>query len=182
MGLEDTVNALGKSTKSFVIGIAILILTMFVVIYGISTFYPPIEYEDFCGEFRTQEIIENEAQCQSIGGKWTSQEIKCVTEPCPQGFCERDYSCRLEYEQADEGRARNVFFIAIPLGIIIIALGAFVFHLNSVGVGLMFGGVGTLIYGAGGYWQYSENAIKFLISLIALIVLIFLAYRFNKRK
>jgi len=34
--------------KNILIGIAITILTVFVVIYGIQTFYPAPEYDDFC--------------------------------------------------------------------------------------------------------------------------------------
>lgn len=184
MGLEETFNHIGHGAKNFVIGIAILILTMFVVVYGINTFYEKPSYEDFCGEFKTQEIINTEEICSEIGGKWTAYEgVKPIEEKelTVEGYCDRDYTCRQEYEDALEKHARYVFFVSIPLAILIIALGAFVFSLNSVGIGLMFGGVGTLIYGAGGYWRYSENLLKFIISLIGLIVLIFLAYWFNRR-
>ena len=55
------------------------------------------------------------------------------------------------------------------------------FSLESVGAGLMGGGIGTLIYGAGGYWEYAEDWIRFLSSVIGLVVLIWFAYWWNKK-
>jgi len=167
--------------KNIVIGIAIIILTIFVSFYGINTFYPKPDYDDFCGDIKTQELIKTKERCEEIGGKWSVYESvrPVLVEEEVEGFCDRDYYCRQDLEDARKIRSRNVFFIALPLGILIIALGAFLFSLESVGVGLMGGGVGTLIYGAGAYWPYSENWIRFVISLVGLIVLIFLAYRFN---
>ncbi|MFH1311047.1 MAG: hypothetical protein ABIH65_01435 [Nanoarchaeota archaeon] len=78
-------------------------------------------------------------------------------------------------------RSKKVFFLALPVGIAIVALGAFFFGLETVGVGLMGGGIGTLIYGSGAYWPYTLNWIRFLISLIGLVILIWLAYYFNKK-
>ena len=167
--------------KNIVIGIAIIILTIFVSFYGINTFYPKLDYDDFCGEVKTQEIINSVERCDEIGGKWSVYESVMPVEGGAEGFCDRDFTCRKELKDANKIRSRNVFLIALPLGILIIAFGAFVFGLETVGAGLMGGGVGTLIYGAGAYWSYSENWIRFMISLVGLIVLIWLAYYFNKK-
>ena len=78
-------------------------------------------------------------------------------------------------------RSKKVFFIALPLGILILCAGAFFFGLEAVGAGLMGGGVGTLIYGSGAYWPYTQNWIRFLLSLVGLIILIWFAYFLNKR-
>lgn len=168
--------------KEIIMGIAIIILTIFVTFYGLNTFFPKPQYEDYCDEFKTAQVIETQQQCEDVGGLWTAQDIKCITEPCPQGWCDRDYTCRNELEQAQKERSRWVFFIALPLGILIIALGAFVFGLEAVGAGLMGGGVGTLIYGSGAFWPYTENWIRFLISLIGLVILIWFVYYFNNKK
>ncbi len=167
--------------KNIVIGIAIIVLTIFVTFYGINTFYPRPDYEDFCGDVKTQEMINSLERCEEIGGKWSVYESVKPIEAGAEGFCDRDYYCRQDLEDAREIRARNVFLIALPLGIAIIVFGAFVFGLEVVGAGLMGGGVGTIIYGAGAYWPYSENFIRFILSLIGLAVLIGFAYWFNKR-
>ncbi|MAG79129.1 hypothetical protein CMI40_02020 [Candidatus Pacearchaeota archaeon] len=170
------------SIKNIVMGVAIIILTISVVVYGVNTFYNKPEYTDFCEEIRAKSIIETQEGCEEINGKWTSQDIRCVTTPCPQGYCDRDYECRKDYEDAREKYSKNVLVISIPLGILIIALGAYFFSLEAVGAGLMGGGVGTLIYGAGGYWEYAGDLFRFILSLVGLVALIWFAYWFNKKK
>jgi hypothetical protein len=171
--------------KNIVMGIGIIILTIFVTMYGINTFYPSPEYEDFCEESRTANFIDSEEACIANEGKWTTYD-----EPVPKriegetqitGYCDRDHYCRVDYEAAREKHSKIVFFIALPLGILIIIIGAALFALEAVGAGLMGGGVGTLIFGVGGYWQYSDNLLKFVLSLIGLVVLIWFAYWINKQ-
>jgi len=169
------------SIKNVVLGIAILILTISVVAYGISTFYETPEYSDFCNETRFNGVIETPENCEDLGGKWSPQDIKCVTTPCPQGYCDAEYLCRQTYEAAREKHAKIVFLIAVPLGILIIILGALIFGLDFVGAGLMGGGVGVILYGVGGFWQFAEDWIKFLLSLVGLIILIWFAYWFDKK-
>lgn len=166
--------------KDSVLAIAIIVLSIFVTFYGINTLFPKPQYEDFCSS-DNYKVYETAQQCEAVGGKWTPQEIRCITEPCPQGYCDSDYNCRTDYEHALNSRARKVFFVALPLGILIVALGMFGFGLEAVGAGIMGGGVGTLIYGSGAYWPYTENWVRFLISLIGLVMLIWLVYYFNKK-
>lgn len=168
--------------KNILLVVAIGVLTIFVMFYGINTLFPKANYEDYCGDVMSRSFIPlTEQDCLSMEGVWEPQDIKCVTEPCPDGYCDLYSSCQREYDQANAERSRGVFFLAIPLGVILIILGMFVFHLESVGAGLVFGGIGTLVYGSGAYWPYTENWIRFLISLVGLVVLIYLVYYFNPR-
>jgi|TARA_B100001964_G_scaffold245583_1_gene333703 hypothetical protein len=167
--------------RDIIIGIAIIILTISVVVYGINTIYSEPEYFDFCEEFKTQEIIEIQERCEEIGGKWNSYEEQ-ISVLEKEGYCDRDYKCREDYDNSSEKYSRNVLVISIPLGILIIVLGAYFFRLDSVGAGLMGGGVGTIIYGTGGYWRYAGDLLRFAISLAGLIALIWFAYWFNKKK
>jgi hypothetical protein len=164
--------------KNFVLGVAIIIVTIAVVVYGINTFYSKPVYEDFCGVY-TAEYINTSARCEESGGKWV--DYNAVPKGDVEGYCDRDFYCREEYDNSMEGYRRNVFMITIPLGIIIIAIGALFFSLDAVGAGLMGGGVGTIIYGLGGYWQYTENWLRCIISAVGLVALIWLAYYANKK-
>ncbi len=178
---QDTKNW-GNTLKNFVLGIAIFILTMFVAIYGIKTVYVEPKYDDFCKPVFYQ--ITNQTECVNEGGKWMetpTYDIKTSEPIRTTGQCQAPFECNDKFQKENEKHSKNVFIMAVPLAILIIALGAFIFHLSPVGVGLMFGGVGTLIWGAGGYWGYANNLFKFIISLVGLVVLIFLAYWFNKR-
>ncbi len=200
MSIEETIKGLGDFSKSLVIGLAIIILTIFVSVYGINTFYEKPEYSNFCGEKIVKPLISDteEKICPSVCVEmYEIKENACSFNACgsgcgPDGIntfeklsqCEIVLSgknCYNLYDDARKTYSRNIFLIAIPLGVIIIVLGIFLFSLNSVGIGLMLGGIGTLIYGIGGYWRYTENWLRFLISLIGLVALIWLAYWFNRK-
>lgn len=172
--------------KNILLGIAIFFLTLFVGIYGISTLYgkEPM-YDVYC------KTISNSSSCTQEGGRWINYSNSENIEPryakpsspsIENGYCEIYYDkCNKELNIAQEKYRVKVFFIALPLGIIIIALGAIFFGLESVGAGLMAGGVGIIIYGVGGYWQYTKDWLRFLISLAGLVVVIWLAYYANRR-
>ena len=184
--------------KGIVLGIAIIILTVFVTFYGINAVFPKPMYEKFCDSYITKPYPEPRDVCPAVCvPAYEIVKDKCVYDECGSGCgpdgaytfetleqCEQgvyDLQCYQRYDDALRERAKKVFFLALPLGILIIALGAFAFGLEHVGAGLMGGGVGTLIYGSGAYWPYTENWLRFVLSLVGLAVLIWLAYFLNKR-
>ncbi len=166
--------------KNFALAVAIAVLTICVTVYGINTFYSAPKYDDFCGQYQTAEFIDTPARCEETGGYWYSDGLKS-TDGNVTGYCDRSYYCSREYTSAQDSWNRNVFFIGLPLGIIIILLGAFLFNLEFVGAGLMWGGVATIIYSTWGFFIQSADWIKFLISLIALGIIIYFAYWYTKR-
>ena len=122
--------------KNIILGIAIIILTISVAVYGVNIFYDKPEYADFCEEFKTAAVItDNQERCEEIGGKWNEDGIPRRIESTTDvtGFCDRDYTCRMEFEDAQEKYSTKVFLFALPLGIVVIAVGAFVFGLEAVG-------------------------------------------------
>ncbi len=168
--------------RNFILGIAIFILTLFVGIYGINTFYGKApQYQDYCPQLSTQ------SDCVKAGGKWINNTYPASvmngkTVPVEGGYCEYSYvDCEKRFNNAEKPYYKTLFTIAIPLGIVIIALGLLIFHLEAVGLGLMSGGVALIIYGAGQYWRFADDVIKFVLSFIGLVAVILLAYYFNKR-
>ena len=133
------------SIKNLVFGIAIFFLTMFVGIYGVNTFYDKApQYDDFCNQIRGDIYFNNSADCVAAGGVWNAYQGQ--QKPIPaEGYCDLYYKCNQEFTDAEEKYYKKVFLITLPLGIIIIALGALVFGLEFVGAGLMFGGILTSI-------------------------------------
>ncbi|MFA5020000.1 MAG: hypothetical protein WC533_02785 [Candidatus Pacearchaeota archaeon] len=170
--------------KNILIGIAVIILASFVSIYGIKTFYgdKPI-YEDYCnmGISYTYPINTSE-QCTASGGKWSPSMYyeKPVPENSATGWCDLTYYCNQEFTEAQTQYSKSLFIITVPIGIILIAIGAFLFSIEAIGAGIMGGGIVTLIYGAGSYWPNANNMFRFIISLVGLIVLIFIGYWINK--
>lgn len=172
--------------KNIIFGIAILVLTMFVGIYGISTLYGETpQYNDYCPE-----NLYNQSVCENQGGMWIDNtqvvsdgrgDVKAV--PVQGGYCQYDYTpCQKNLEDAEKKHYKKVFLTALPVGIGIILLGALVLGLESVSAGLMLGGVGMIVYGTGSYWRFTDDWLKFLLSLIGLIILIWAAYWFNKKE
>lgn len=166
--------------KSIILAIAIIILTIFVTFYGINTVFPKPNYDDFCGNVSYNIPINNNATCVAQGGRWSYNSGPKIVGQA-DGYCDLYYTCQQQYTNLDRARSKNVFFLALPLGIVIVALGAFFFGLEAVGAGLMGGGVGTLIYGSGAYWPYTQNWLRFVLSLAGLSLLIWFAYFWNKR-
>ncbi|MEK6926616.1 MAG: hypothetical protein AABW50_05035 [Nanoarchaeota archaeon] len=209
--------------KEVLIAAAIMVLTIFVAFYGINTFFPSANYDDYCrsnakicpavctpvydiaesgcvfnecgsgcgpdGIYSFSDLnscnegikLSDQKKCELQNGSWIRQDIQCIKAPCPQGYCDTYSLCNQDFNDAQKERSKWVFFIALPLGIIIILIGAFAFGLEAVGVGLVGGGIGTLIYGSGAFWPYTQNWIRFLLSLLGLVILIWAVYFFNKK-
>jgi hypothetical protein len=164
--------------KNIIFTFAIFILTMFVGIYGISTVF---------GNGPEYPNPYNEEICLEMGGVWITDVVSEPSDPVRQvpfreGYCQYDYmKFQKEFEEAQERHYRKVFFTAIPLAIVIILAGAMLFGLEAVGAGLMLGGVGLIIYGTGSYWRFTDDWLKFLLSLVGLVILIYGAYWFNSK-
>lgn len=165
--------------KGLVFGIAVFVLTLFVSIYGVDTIYDKPEYEDFCPNSYWDVPEMNESVCFDNGGKWQNYERK-VPDGEP-GYCDRDYMCREAYELKQERYSMNLFLVSVPLGILILIGGFYFFSLEAIGLGIMAGGVGTMLRGVGTYWRYSEDWLRFLISLVGLVVVIYFSYRFRDK-
>jgi len=178
--------------RNLILGIAIFILTMFVGIYGINTFYGKApNYNDYCPMVTPQTPTE----CIKMNGTWVdyndqtapsgkippAQVAQATSATTPTGYCDVYTYCSKQLENAEKPYYKGIFIIAIPLGIIIIALGLLIFNLEAVGLGLMAGGVGIIIYGAGSYWRFADDVVKFVLSLIGLVLVILMAYYFNQR-
>ena len=108
---------------------------------------------------------------------WEDTELRSENEPVHKGMCQPPVGCYDEIDELREKRSKSIFIIAIPLGLILIALGAFVFQLNSVGLGVMFGGIFTVTEGYVCYWSELPPWLRFLSLLVAFAVLLYIGYR-----
>ena len=163
--------------REVILGIAIFVLTLFVTTYGVNMFYNAPDYNDFCDAENWKLAIQDETSCIEQGGEWNDY-AKVVDEEV-RGNCDLDFTCREDYEIEQEKYSMKIFLVAVPLGILLILLGAYFFSLTAIGSGIMAGGVGTILRGISSYWRYSEDWIRFLISLFGLVVLIYFGYKFS---
>lgn len=169
--------------KNLILGIAIFILTVSVGIYGINTFYgAEPKYESYC--VPSYSLINSSTACESINGTWQVYPVEknIQNNYYTTGYCDTYRTCQPLYDAAVEKYSKGVFVIALPLGILIIAIGAIAFGLEFVGAGLMAGGVGILFFGVVNYWRFADDWIKFVLSAAGLVVVVLVGYYFNRRR
>lgn len=181
------------SVKNFVLGVGIFIVFVFLVVYGIQAFYPAPEYDKYCNNSiypktvplqktaysnctTTPQFQQQENNCYSENGRpiYTYDDNGCYKSVT----C--DY-CQKTYDEANKFYSRNIFVITLIVGLIAISVGALLFSIEAIGSGLMAGGIGTIFYGSVRNWQNFSAVMKFLLLLLALIVLIWVGFRINKK-
>lgn len=69
-----------------------------------------------------------------------------------------------------------LYFVAVPLGILAIILGACL-PFRAIGAGLMFGGIFCVCNGYFNYWNELSESLKFISSFSTFIVLIIIGYK-----
>ena len=170
-----------KTIKTIILSLAIaIVLTGFVILF-IQSVYPSPEWEDYCDE-RIKPIPSEKDQetnqeiCEANNGKWTHQEIRCVTTPCPQGYCDYYSECQDEHDTARDSYRLIAFIIAIIAGLAAISIGI-ILALPSVSSGLMLGGTFLTFYGIAIYWTNLSTILKTLILGAVLAILIWLGYK-----
>ena len=192
--------------KETILGIAIAVIFVFFVAFGIKAFYKEPKYEDFCkpgvpidfvsgkgGYYGSGYVEPYPARIkdpeQSVCAK-TNLDYDKFRKACAEKNTDVIYqyddkgcqvakectSCNVDYNKGRNIYFRNVFIISGIVGIIAIIIGA-VLQLTSVSAGLFGGGVLTIIYGAITYWSELADWARFIILGIALVVLIFLGYK-----
>lgn len=175
--------------KNIVLGIGIFVVYFLVLLYGIQTFYPQPQYEDYCDySGRTYyhdqsactypaELSEKERACYSAGGNFVYEyaDNGCIIG----GYCDE---CGISYNEDIDRYNERVFWISLITGLITIVIGYSVLSIEPVGSSLMGSGVLAIIYGSLRNWQNFTSALKFGLLLAILVILILLAIRINQRK
>ena len=80
------------------------------------------------------------------------------------------------YRAAEKAFEQHLFFVAVPLGLITIVVGAFL-PIPAIGTGLMFGGIFSVCDGYYNYWSELSSLWKFFSLLAAFIVLLVVGYK-----
>lgn len=143
--------------KKFALGFGIAIILPMLVHYGVSTFSPAPKWQDRYDTYSYQRYD------------------KATVEERAQLDKERKEQDRI-WREKEKIFQRNLFFVAIPVGIICIVVGAFI-SIQAIGTGLMFGGIFSLTEGYMFYWSELQDWMRFLSLLAAFAVLIIVGYR-----
>jgi hypothetical protein len=171
---------------SVIFGIVIVLNLFFN--YTISLVYERPDYEAYCPVPQVVVIPDTQAECVAEGGQWTENQYYGkpvrpeVLAPQPEGYCDLQYTCRQEFENANDTYSRNVFVVLVVLGALSVLAGNF-FRGNAVITGgLSLAGLFSFIIASIRYWGSADNLIRVIILAIALGILIFIAMKkFNDR-
>ncbi len=176
--------------KNIILGVGIFVVFILVVLQGLKTFYPDPEYQDFCdfratlpnvGTAQDCKVIPTiglkETNCYKAGGEfvWAYD-----ADGCPiNGYCD---ACRMDYEDALDIHFNKVFIIAIIIGLITFVVGLFLLVKEPVGSALMASGIWGVFYGVIVNWRNFNGAWRFLLLFVLLMILVWLALKFNEKR
>ncbi len=166
---------------SLIIGIVIVLNLFFN--YAASLIFSEPQYDQFCKQEQVIEQPRDQEVCVKDGGQWTTYATP-VAEKTPtgetlsvKGYCDPQFTCRQDYENARKSYDRSIFVTLVVLGVLCIVASLFLKGNNVLGTALSFGGVLSLIIASMRYWSYADNILKVIILGVALVLLIVIAMR-----
>jgi hypothetical protein len=158
--------------KENILAIAIALVFVFFIGYGINVFYNFPDVNDYC-DIDYRKNISTQDLCEENEGRWNPHP-----EPLDgrEGYCDVGYYCREEYNNIREIYLRNLFIITGAIGIITI-LASLKLTKEPVSVGFMGGGVLLILYGTIRYWGNLEDWARFIMLGVVLAFLIWIGYK-----
>jgi lipopolysaccharide export LptBFGC system permease protein LptF len=140
--------------RQIAIGFGVAIIFPMLIYYGVCTFSPPPNLQDF-------------SQTASRPGTTPDHHAEQAN---------KNKAASTSYEEASRVFSLRLLCVAAPLGYAAILLGSLRMS-SGLGTGLMFGGIFAVIDGYLFSWSFLENWLPFVSLLVALAVLIFVSYR-----
>ncbi len=160
---------------SLIIGIVIVLNLFFN--YTLSLVYAEPEYEQYCpNTAQVVEAVTTREECVATGGQWNENYYMPI-EKGPTGYCDQQFTCRAEFDEARKVYDRNVFITLVLLGAMCVALGSFLVGNSLISIALSMAGVLSFIIASMRYWSSADTLIKVVILAIALGILIWVAMK-----
>jgi hypothetical protein len=169
-----------KKLLKWAVSIALVIVINLFFHYIIELVYPEPTFEKFCPMNPVQYVTAE--TCVASGGQWTNnqfspQEItKAVKDGQPLGYCDANFTCNQNFNDAHSVYNRNAFVVLVILSIIVLAAGVFI-PVEVLSMGFSWAGVVSLIVATFKYWSDANNIMRVVILIIALAMLIWLAIK-----
>lgn len=184
------------NVKNLVLGIGIVVVFALVLWQGIEAFYSSPQYDDFCNstEFGYLEKFPPSGQTPScnFSRSLQEQEQQCYSQEGQPVFEYNENGCALSlkecdlcnkyFQDAQKSHARIVFFISLIVGILALIFGYAILSIEPVGSALIGSGIWAFFYGTVINWRNFTTVWRFLLLLLALILLIWIAIRLNTQK
>lgn len=179
-------------TKKIFMGISLILLIPLTIFYGIDKFLPTPEY------MITEEKTSSDKEKAAITEDNINKQICYAEEQINKKIDNLRNQLRSEYKMDELEKKRNeyyatahsvnlsysseriyhetlVFIIAMILGLLLILFGL-IFPSNISGIAFMFSGTFSSLLGISGYWHNFDEKIRFIILLLAAIIIIAIGY------
>jgi hypothetical protein len=170
-----------KKGKKVIITVAITIIFLLFIGYGIEVFNPDVNREDYCPKDVWE--IQEEDECLNAGGIWGAgyEGIPRPVEGEMKSFCQEPRSCYEDYDKARATQDKRVFIAAVVIGLLAV-IGGLILHKDIAGTGILSGGLLVIFYGTVRYWRHADEVLKFILLGIVLAVLLWITYKKFERK
>lgn len=169
---------------SVILGIMIVLNLFFN--YALSLVYKAPDYNAFCPMEQVVTTPDNQNECVGKGGQWTDNSYYTKPIPAgvgePRGYCDLQFTCRQEFEKANNTYQRNVFVVLVVLGALSVFIGNMFATNIVISSGLSLAGVLSFLIASVRYWGSANDLIRVIILAIALGILFWVAMKkFNGR-
>lgn len=184
------------SFKNIILGIGIVIVFGLLLWQGIEAFYPTPQYDDFCSQGRFEAPYPVKAYPDGSGTNCSfSRSVQTAQDQCfkdgGQPIYEYDDNgctiavkscdfCNKEYNDALDKHAQVVFFIAVIVGVLTLIVGYSILSIEPVGSALLGSGIWAIFWGSVINWRNLSNIWRFLLLLLAFVVIIWFTLRLNR--
>jgi len=165
--------------KHSILTISIALVLVFFVAYAIESIYPSPKWEDYCGDRDKgsgSKTYLNQSSCEANGGRWNPYIGRPSLPSGETGFCDAHYTCQKEYDNDKEIYERNIFFVNLVFGLIILGV-SFMLAVEVVSNGLMSAGAILIVYGTLRNWSNLSSVWRTIMLGFALFVLIWIGYK-----
>lgn len=165
---------------SLIVGI-VIVINLFLN-YSLSLVYKEPDYNTYCPSSQVNEAQTKE-MCLAQGGQWNGYADPSQVAPTgqlnvkPAGYCDLQYTCRMNFDLANKSYQKNVFVTLVILGALLVLLGNFLKGNEVIAGALSFAGVLSFVIASMRYWGAANDAIRVGILGIALILLLWVAYK-----
>jgi len=164
-----------------VFGIAIV--TNLFLNYALDAFYLSPKFEVFCPQKDVVTPLTEEKTCRAVGGQWTNEPYKYVgmatpiPVDAPKGYCNENYTCGKNYDDAMKVYNRNVFIVLVVSGTALLIGSIFASAIEAVALGFSFAGILSLIIGTTRYWGNMDDRLRVVVLGLALVALVWIGIK-----
>lgn len=166
---------------SLIVGIVIVLNLFFN--YSLSLIYSAPEYQNFCPDKQVIESVTTKEACLLGGGQWN--DASYYGSPVPvdvsgkavEGYCNQNYTCQKNFDQASKVYDRNVFITLIILGVITMILGFTLKNKQVLATAFSWGGVLSFLIASLRYWSSADKLVRVLILGSALATLVWVGVK-----